>query len=255
MSGFQLSKWYLDCVTDSGDTSIVYVGSVAWRNFQLRYSSILESSGDRVSVGHSVRDQTEPNVCGRLISWPGNSFGVHASWQADSKELHETILSTDRGMIDWHCLMPRACVQFGARCGLGYAERLVMTAPPWEIPIQELFWGRFESASDWIVWIDCQGELSRRIVFRNGERTQTLAIEDGRILFADGSQLCMDRSLVLRQGSLGTTALRSIPGLNRLPVRLLRVHERKWRSAGKLLAPGGVEVQGWVIHERVSWPK
>jgi hypothetical protein len=142
------------------------------------------------------------------------------------------------------------------RCGLGYAEHLTMTVPPWKLPIQTLRWGRFTSASDWIVWIDWQGEFSRRIVYRNGKNAAPSVLEDDRIEFDDGYRLRMDRSLTIREGALGTTALSAVPGIRKtFPARLLEIDECKWRSRGRLEKPGSPAVEGWAIHEIVTWPK
>ena len=42
--------------------------------------------------------------------------------------------------------------------GLGYAEHLSMTIPPWRLPIDTLRWGRFLSPERSVVWIDWQKE-------------------------------------------------------------------------------------------------
>ena len=44
--------------------------------------------------------------------------------------------------------------------GTGYAERILITIPPWRLPIRELRWGRWigEAASRSVVWIDWRGE-------------------------------------------------------------------------------------------------
>jgi hypothetical protein len=119
-----------------------------------------------------------------------------------------------------------------------------------------LRWGRFTSASDWVVWIDWQHEFSRRIVYKNGKEVSTAALEDERIEFDDGSCLLMDRSLVLREGPLGTNALSMVPGIRKtFPARLLEIDECKWRSHARLERPGAPAVEGWAIHERVVWPK
>jgi hypothetical protein len=107
-----------------------------------------------------------------------------------------------------------------------------------------------------VVWIDWQGEFARRIVYLNGHAVSASQLEDDRIEFKDGSLLTMDRSLVLREGPLGTTALSVIPGVRKtLPARLLQVNERKWRSRARLQPAGRPAVEGWAIHERVIWPQ
>jgi hypothetical protein len=256
MAAFRLSKWYLDCVTDSGDTSIAYTGAMHWGMVRLHYASLLESTANRIKVRHSLRERNEPKIQGDSISWRAKALHIDARWEADSVGLREMIFRCDRGSVEWHCLMPRARAQFGARFGLGYAENLIMTIPPWQLPIESLRWGRFTSASDWVVWIDWQGEFSRRIVYLNGESAPTLVLEDARIKFVDGALLSMDRSLVIRDGPLGTAALAAIPGVRKtFPARLLQVNESKWRSRARLQLPNGSAVDGWVIHERVNWPK
>ncbi len=69
------------------------------------------------------------------------------------------VFASDAGTVEWHCLMPRARVRIGKRSGLRYAEHLNITVAPWKLPIRTLRWGRFATPSDWIVWIDWQGEV------------------------------------------------------------------------------------------------
>jgi len=83
------------------------------------------------------------------------------------------------------------------------------------------------------------GDFTRRIVYRNGEMAPTSVIEDCQIEFLDGSLLILDRSLVLREGPLGATALSAIPGVREtFPARLLKVNECKWRSRARFERPG-----------------
>ena len=256
MAAFRLSKWYLDCVTDSGNASIAYVGDLAWGRAHLHYSSLLRSAGNNVTQHNSLRRPSLPVVDGSSISWNSAQFDFGAAWQADSTEVHEAVFKSDGGSVDWHCLMPRAHVCIGNDSGLGYIEHLTMTIAPWKIPIQHLRWGRFCSASDWAVWIDWQGEFSKRILYLNGKSVSASTIEDEQITFDEGSRLLMDRSLTLRKGPLGTTALSSIPGVSKtFPARLLQVNECKWRSRARLECPGRSAIEGWAIHEIVSWPK
>src|SRR5436309_3041026 len=136
MTAFKLSKWYLDCVTESGDASIAYTGTVDWGLARLHYCSVLETNANQVTTRQSLRKQGEP-----------------------------------------------------------------------------------------------------------------------KIHFDNEALLTMDHSLVIRDGPLRTTALSGIPGVNKtFPARILQVNECKWRSRAPLQSPNGTAVEGWVIHEKVSWP-
>jgi hypothetical protein len=191
-----------------------------------------------------------------MLRWQSDALGMEGEWQADCSEIRETIFASGAGSVEWRCLMPRAQTRVNNRAGLGYAEHLKVTIAPWKLPIRTLLWGRFATPSDWIVWIDWLGDFTRRVVYWNGQATPTSALEDGQIEFRDGARLSLDRSLVLREGQLGATALSVIPGVrDTFPARLLRMNECKWRSRGKFERPGMSTVEGWAIHERVEWPQ
>lgn len=255
-AAFKLSKWYLDCITDFGDASIAYIGMAHWGPIRLHYSSLLENTAQSVTARHSLRPQTEPNIDRGSLRWRSGALRIDGEWQADSLEIRETVFASGAGSVEWHCLMPRAKSRINKRCGLGYVEHLNITIAPWELPIRTLRWGRFLTPSDWIVWIDWIGDFACRIVYWNGEIVPTSLLEDGQIEFHDGARLAMDRSLVLRQGPLGGTALSVIPGVrDTFPARLLKVNECKWRSRARLERSGRSAVEGWAIHESVEWPK
>ena len=264
MPAFVLSKWYLDCVTGAGDTSIAYTGIVNWGPVRLRYASLLESTAGAVKTRQSLRTQRAPEIQDGSLRWRSAGLKIEGEWQSGSSPISETIFETSAGSIAWHCLMPRAQARiserlgrgYAERLGYGYAERLDMTIAPWKLPIRTLRWGRFATASDWIVWIDWLGDFTRRIVYWNGRSVPAVRLEDRQIQFQDGARLTMDRSLVLREGPLGATALSAIPGVrDTFPARLLKVNESKWRSRARLERLGAPTVEGWAIHEKVEWPK
>jgi hypothetical protein len=256
MALFNLSKWYLDCVTDLGDAVIAYTGNLHWGTVRLHYSSILEATGERIVERHSVRRQVQPEAEDSFISWRSKALAVDGVWERVSPAVRETVYSSEQGRIDWNCLIPLARARLCERSGLGYVEHLTMTIAPWKLPIHTLRWGRFTSPSDWMTWIDWQGEFARRTVYINGDTLLCSKIEDDQLEGEDETRLVMDCSLVLRNGPLGTTALSAVPGIGRMfPLRLLRITECKWRSRARLQRKGKPPVEGWAIHETVSWPR
>ena len=84
-------------------------------------------------------------------------------------------------MVDWHCVLPRGPVSAGAFNGLGYAEHLRLTIPPWRLPIRTLRWGRFLSPRNSLVWIDWQGGFTSRTLFLNGRPAVAVALDDEAI--------------------------------------------------------------------------
>ena len=246
----------MDCVDESGDASIAYTGTINWGPIRLHYSSLLETTGELVKTKQTLRPQTEPKIDDDSLRWRPQTLKIDGEWQSDFPGIRETVFASDAGSIEWNCVMPCAQARIHHRVGFGYAECIKMTIAPWELPICSLSWGRFAAASDWVVWIDWMGDFTRRIVYRNGQIAATSLVEDRQIEFSDGACLVMDRSLVLRDGPLGTTILSKIPGVRKsFPARLLQVNECKWRSRGRFTRSGNSTVEGWVIHERVDWPK
>jgi hypothetical protein len=258
---FTLSKWYLDCITNTGDVSIAYTGELTWGEIRLHYSSVLESTGSRVTEKHSLRQQSQPQIRNGLLHWDCNRLKAKGEWKLDTPTRNrncpaQTIFRSPQGSIAWHCLAPNAAARLGNHRGLGYAEHLTLDILPWKLPIQILRWGRFTSDSHSLVWIDWQGESAKRLVFANGETLHAPVVEDTCIKLANGARLTMDCSLVLRDGPLGTAALSRIPGIQKtLPARLLLIRECKWRSRGRLEWPGEPAIESWAIHERVEWPE
>ena len=149
--------------------------------------------------------------------------------------------------------MPSATVEVreGGRLvrGLGYAERLEMTVPPWRLPIDTLRWGRFLAPEKSVVWIDWQREGDDRSwTFVNGAEVRGEVSEED--VFFEGGRVSLPQRdrLLLRDGRL-SLLLRNLRLPRSLPA--LAIHEMKWRTRGCLQIQGAPPVEGWAIHETV----
>lgn len=254
-SEFSLAKWYMDCVTGSGDAAILYCADFGWGGAHLTYSSVL------LAIGGTTKSRS--SMCRfRLVASGGEilteipKLGVSGRWKSDAAPVEKTVFESAAGMVRWNCLQPRSLVKLrvGERelTGLGYAECLTMTLPPWQLPLRELRWGRFVSAADSLTWVDWQGKHTSSFAVHNGCVCELLSVSDSEIAIRDAT-LCMEESLTLRAGRLGATVLPGAPALGRLlPRSLADIEEEKWRSRGTLSAPG-YKSKGWVIHEVVHW--
>jgi hypothetical protein len=256
MSTFRMSKWYLDCVTDSGDVSIAYTGSLQWGPVHLHYSNLREG-GVLPRTQDSLWPQPEPEIENSVVRWHSKALSLTAEWTRDVDELRETLFESAEGTIEWRCVAPRAWAKMGNFAGLGYVEQIMITVPPSKIPIQTITWGRFLTPTDWIVWLAWTqpGCPPRQILYLNGAQVPNPVIEDDELRFGDGSRLTLDRSLQIRTNDSDTSSLGSIPGLSgTFPMRLLQLNESKWRSKGALERPGQPDLEGWAIHEELVWP-
>jgi len=256
---FNLQKWYLDCVTDSGEAVVLYWAVLQWGVFSLHYGSVLHRSrGGIISDWNTFRPGVAPCTSGvDSVIWDCGVLGVRGRWSLSGSPFGRTLLDTDAGQIHWRCICPRAETEIllGGRVlqGFGYAEHLTMTLKPWQLPFEQLRWGRFHSTSNVVVWIEWCGSTECSWVFVNGEelfraRTCSNGVESPD----DGVHLSIDAGATLRAGRLTDTALRSLRGLVSLMPGWREAHETKWLARGRLKEPAGVSL-GWVVHELVEW--
>ncbi len=258
-NSFLLTKWYLDCVSDSGDTAIVYVADLRWNALSIHYGSLLTVLDGKIGSAFSLHGTSAPELSNDTIALRQSGLDVVATWKGLRPPVRRTVFENLHGAVDWDCLQPMSEVELllrgGTRLrGLGYAECLTLSLFPWRLPLSSLNWGRFLSPDDAIVWIDWQGASQTRTVIHNGEEIPAVSITDSEVVFAEGgSRLDLDRGLVLRQGRLGDTVLSGISRLaGLLPGSMLSVQECKWRSRGIFRTARG-ERSGWAIHEVVKW--
>jgi hypothetical protein len=130
-----------------------------------------------------------------------------------------------------------------------------MSIKPWQLPIDELRWGRFLSNSDAVVWIDWIGEVKQSLLFHNGVRMNNCSITDNEIKI-NGNEivLALTEKSILREGRLVSTMLSRIPGIDKIvPAQILQTHECKWRSRGVLKKKDFPPTSGWAIHEVVRF--
>jgi hypothetical protein len=254
-SKFSLVKWYLDCVTELGDAAILYCADLRWRGVHLAYCSILQAIEGSVESHSSMAGFHLSNNSGDIqAEFP--RLGVSGTWRADALPVERTVYESASGSVQWDCLQPKSKVnlRIGERelTGLGYAERLTLTLPPWKLPMRQLRWGRFVSPEDSLAWIDWQGPYSTSFAIHNGFECELLSVSDSEVAIPNAT-LHMDDSLPLRAGRLGSTILPGAPALRKLlPSSLFNIEEHKWRSRG-ILNANEHSSRGWVIHEVVHW--
>ena len=174
---FSLSKWYLDCLGEDGNTFIGYSTLLHWRPLTLHYTSVLNNdkkSGTYTET--SLRENSLPRIDGSCIHWSSQSVDIEGTWQALSSPIQQELYRTSDGAINCVFLQPNAKVDVRSRKrdhlrGRGYVERIEITMKPWQLPIEELRWGRILSEKDTIVWIDWRGPAQQTFLFHNGVRT------------------------------------------------------------------------------------
>lgn len=249
---FSLTKWYLDCVTDGGEVRIGYAAQLAAGVVRLRYASVLTAApGHAVEVSTRVRGATLPVEQRRVVGWQVKGLGLSGAWSSAAAPLEVEFL--DGGRLSWRCLQPRASVELshGARAmsGTGYAEVVTMSVPPWELPIEELRWGRAHVGAHTLVWIDWRGPRSSKHVFLDGAAVDGEVREDEVVTAT--LRVTLERRATLREGDVARNVFARVPAVRSLMARnKLALSETKWLS--RATASDG-STPGWAIHEVVRW--
>jgi hypothetical protein len=261
MTEFILSKWYADCTGEAGDAMILYSAELNWRGPAIHYTSLLtQRSGNPAHSRFSLRKQPGPQLRENAIEWKSPAWNAEGYWSEPAVGMREVLFDSPAGSLEWNCIAPRASARLridgNEMRGWGYVEHLRLSVAPWRLPIHQLRWGRFISATDVLVWIDWRGPYHRQVVYYNGAAATAGEIGDRTIVLAEsGAVLSLEPQATLREGLLGSTALAVLPNLDRLfPARILKVCEQKWLSRGILRQPGRPDSAGMAIHEVIEWP-
>jgi hypothetical protein len=257
---FALEKYYLDVVTEDGNYFIGYAANLRFKCLSLGYADTVHSlklSGIR--SGPKISNGSQPVWNNKDLTWKHPGLGFDGRWSPLARPENIELLSTPQGRVDWHCLQPAAEVSLRTASGhilegVGYCEHLTMTLPPWRLGLSELLWGRFACATHSLIWIVWRGTHPKCHVIHNGVSTGTAEISEQGVIANDFAlEIAPVRNI--RQGYLGENILSKVPSAYRLaPTAFLEVREQKKLGRGTLKLHDGLQHEGWVIHEKISWP-
>jgi hypothetical protein len=171
--------------------------------------------------------------------------------------IEERLLEGDSGVVEWRVEAPAAEVSVSLRGfaplrGTGYAERILITIPPWRLPIRELRWGRWigEAASRSVVWIDWRGESPRTWVFVDGAAAPMSEVTEEGVR-AGALEIALGGGRALQARTLAEIAS-SIPPLRAVvPQSFLGLRQSRWCSDGLLREGNAAPLAGRAIHEVV----
>lgn len=256
---FSLQKYYVDLVTAEGEYFIGYSALLTLGTAKIHYSATLHDPAiTGIVTGPVLSACDSPVVDKSDLIWRAPALGFEGRWQrlagAETLALHET----ESGIVEWNCHQPAARTELRTESGavydgLGYAEFLNLTIPPWQLGLRTLFWGRFVSGKNSIVWIEWRGDYALNILICNGRKIAGAYISEDEIICNDFT-LTLNNEVTIRSGSISETFISKIPSaLRSAPIEFLGGREEKFLSRGRLTFADGSVDTGWVIHERVTW--
>ncbi len=246
----ELSKWYLDVATPDGRCAIVYAARLRILKVTLRVEGVLLLGASGLGSRWTVLGGRPPRVEGTRVRFGSTALDVSARIDAIDPPHEARLHGAGGGTVDWECRVPRgdAEIRVGGETlrGLGYAERIRITLPPWELPIRELRWGRLLSPAGGLTWIEWKGASPLRLALRDGRPASLDGVDDGQVS-VDGFAHPLAPLATLRDAPLS----RTLPGALRraLPRVGLGLSETKWLARGEVAG-----MEGLAIHEVVRWP-
>jgi len=261
---FHLNKWFLDFVGNSGETMIFYAAKLTWRNIIVPYTSFLHyDPSDGIRQKSRTRNIQMPEKRKNIITWSDSKFKVDGTWESLAMPLQARLFDSEEGFLDWNCFQPASKVRIKINDllleGEGYVEQLILSFPPWNIPMNELRWGRFGSSKDKLVWIELREENKQQWLWWNGIKINNCTIEDDYIIMPEkNSTLILDQGVVLESDKKILSVVKNlvdyIPGFNKvIPLNFLMAQEFKWLSKCQLISDGKKMATGMAIHEMVNF--
>ena len=256
---FRLEKQYFDCIDDRGNCFIIYRVELHLFFIKIHYSELNFCDSYNITTGKSSLRKTVNPESGELLNYINTPLDLRGSWKRIDGSLPSYLFrdSENRELI-WNCHHPKALTDIAHNGrtfrGYGYGETLFLTIKPWNLPIEELRWGRFLSDEYTIIWINWKGTHPLNKLYCNGKEYNDALFENDRINFDAGNYfLIFTETAVIRKGKL-SSLFTEIPWMKIfINNRILNISENKFKSKSILSHNSEIKASGWSLYEIVRW--
>ncbi|MFZ4575659.1 MAG: hypothetical protein ACOYN0_14790 [Phycisphaerales bacterium] len=256
MWGFGLRKWYLDLASPAGDFAVCYRAELSLASLRVAAEAIVISPAHgQPTVTARLAAGGSPDATNEGLSLDLAAVGARARCAGGVTPVARTLLDGPAGSIRWTplALNGAAIVQAGGieYRGLGYAELIEMSLPPWQLPFTTLLWGRASFNDYGCAWIQWSGGQTLSLAVSTAGPDHTPSISADRVDLEDGP-VHFRAGRVVRDETLGAGLLGMIPLVARaVPPAFLRTHEvRSLRPAFRGASPSST---GWAVVETVTF--
>jgi len=260
-TNFKIEKFYLDCIDDSGNCFIVYWAMVEFYLVRFVYSGLIFCEKEGFTIERSSFKKIPKPVIGNTINLNHEDLKIDVSFKGIDDPISLALYKDiDNNELIWNCHHPKGYAEViydgNNYKGYGYAETLVSSIKPWNLPIGELRWGRYLSDSDTLIWISWKGNYPvNKLFFNNIEYNDTI-FENDIIIFGEGTyHLKFSDIHVVRKGKIS----RLFSKMAYLKIffnrRILNTLEIKFRAKTTLSKNLLLLSNGWSLFEIVTWGK
>jgi hypothetical protein len=258
---FNIEKLYLDCVDNYGNCFILYRARMDLFFFRFFYSGLIFSNTEGFTIEKlSFRQIEMPEITNTLV-FKNDLLKISGSWRKIENQILSPIFKDQKNNeLIWNCHHPKCIteINFAGKIfnGYGYAETISLPLKPWNLPLDELKWGRFLSDDYTIIWINCRGVQPVNKLFFNNAEIDDAEFKEDVISFCGGIyQLRFKEIQPIRKGRL-SKIFSGNPWLKFLfNKRILNTLEKKYKAKTSLSKRSESLSDGWSIYETIIWGK
>ncbi len=228
---------------------------------RLVYSGVLYCDKEGVTTEKSTLRKTRKAIINGTINLNHKFLKIDVSLnRTDDPIIRSLYKDSENNELIWSCHHPKALTEIiyngNIYKGFGYAETLYSRIKPWNLPIDELKWGRFLSDTHTLIWIYWKGKHPLNKIFFNNIEYNDAVIENDTVIFGDGIyQLNFSEIQLIRKGNLSGLFSKMALAKIFFNRRILNTLEIKYKAKTTLSKNSIFLSDGWSLFEIVTWGK
>jgi|WetSurMetagenome_2_1015567.scaffolds.fasta_scaffold124789_1 hypothetical protein len=250
---------YLDCIDDQGNCFIVYWAKTEFFLVRFFYSGLIFSDMEGLTVEKSAIRNTRKPAVNEVVQFKNKDLEIEVFLKRTGNAIIRSLFKDDKkNELVWDCHHPSSSAEIlyhgSIYKGFGYSETLISYIKPWNLPIEELRWGRFLSDSYTVIWLNCLGKNTINKIFINGIEFNDAVFENGDVVFNDSTyQLRFADVKVIRKGKLSGLFIKMRFFKMLLNHRILNTTEIKYKARTTFSKNSVLLSNGWSLFELVTW--
>ena len=251
----------MDCIDNLGNCFIIYRAKVEFFLIRFVYSGMVICDAEGFTSEKSTLRKTHKPDTNGTIKFNNRFLNTDVTLKrTDDPIIRSLYKDAENNELVWNCHHPKALAEiiYNGKTykGFGYAETLVTPIKPWNLPLDELRWGRFLSDSYTLIWIYWKGKYPINKILLNGIEHNNAVFKDDFVIFGNGTyELKFSEIQVIRQGKL--SGLFSKMKLIKIFFNstILNTIEIKYKAKTTLIKNSVVLSNEWSLFEIVTWGK
>jgi hypothetical protein len=251
----------MDCIDNLGNCFIIYRAKVEFFLIRFVYSGLVFCDAESHTTEKSTLKRIKKPVTDVTIKFSNRFLNTDVTLKrTDDPIIRLLYKDAENNELTWNCHHPKALAEiiFNGKTykGFGYAETLLSEIKPWNLPIDELRWGRFLSDSYTLIWICWKGKCPINKMLLNGIEYNDAVFKDDFVIFGNGTyELKFSEIQVIRHGKL--SGLFSKMKLIKIFFNstILNTFEIKYKAKTTLSKNSVVISNDWSLFEIVTWGK